>query len=332
MEQIQSHFGREFPLAMLFENGTVERMARILRKGFTAPPDSPLAPMKPGGSRRPLFFVHVGSGNVLAYVDLVRHLHPDQPFYGIQDPHLHSDEPPQLSIEEMASAYIELIREVQPTGPYALGGWSFGGIVAYEMAQQLSRMGEQVSRLFLLDTSAPEIVIGIAHRTTDAVLLTILAMEVGLDISLADLEGLDSDEQLSIIGDKMAQLRPILGKKEKTIAHFKSQLAIFRSRVVAICNYKPARYSGRVLFFNATATDGVQERHGLVGFTVNDPSKGWGSLVTGPFEIKYVSESHHGFARGAHAKYVAGAIEESLAAIDKDAVSSVLKTEVAVLG
>ncbi|HEY6331493.1 MAG TPA: amino acid adenylation domain-containing protein, partial [Blastocatellia bacterium] len=145
MGQIQAHFGKEFPLATLFENGTVERLARILRKGFTAPPNSPLAPMKPGGSRRPLFFVHVGSGNVLAYVDLVRHLHVDQPFYGIEDPNLHSDEAPALSIEEMASAYIELIRQVQPAGPYSLGGWSFGGIVAYEMAQQLSRMGEEVS-------------------------------------------------------------------------------------------------------------------------------------------------------------------------------------------
>ncbi|MDX6271914.1 MAG: hypothetical protein QOD28_3137, partial [Acidobacteriota bacterium] len=136
MGEIQKQFGRELPLAILFEQPTVEHLAKALHQQFETLPHSPLVPLQPQGSRRPLFFVHVGSGQVLCYLELARQLGTDQPFYGLQDTSLYTPQAadlsmPDIPIEKMAAYYIESLRAVQPEGPYLLGGWSFGGLIAY---------------------------------------------------------------------------------------------------------------------------------------------------------------------------------------------------------
>src|SRR6185295_18712292 len=112
---------------------------------------SPLVPVQPKGSRPPLFLVHGAGGDVLwGYANLAKHLHPEQPLYGIKSRgRLGLDEFDRL--EEMASYYLEEIRAVQPRGPYYLGGYCFGGNVAYEMARQLRERGEQVAFVALID-------------------------------------------------------------------------------------------------------------------------------------------------------------------------------------
>ena len=120
-----------------------------------AGPWSPLVAMKPSGSRPPFFCVHALFGSVFPYHHLALHLGREQPFYGLQARGLDGAHPPLETIGEMASAYIVAIRSVQPRGPYHLGGYSFGGLVAYEMAQQLLRLGERVAVLAMLGTGAP---------------------------------------------------------------------------------------------------------------------------------------------------------------------------------
>jgi thioesterase domain-containing protein len=93
--------------------------------------------MKPGGDRAPLFCVHSGVGFALPYLGLAKHLGAEYPLYGLQDPSVTELAPPPRSVVEMADDYIRRIKRVQPEGPYHVMGWSFGGIVAYEIAARL---------------------------------------------------------------------------------------------------------------------------------------------------------------------------------------------------
>src|SRR5262249_55554656 len=110
---------------------------------------------QPTGSKPPFFLVHPSGGMVFCYTLLVRYLDPDQPCYGLQMRGLEDGQIPYISIEDMASEYIMALQEVQPHGPYFLGGWSLGGLVAFEMAQQLLRQGQENALLALLDSMAP---------------------------------------------------------------------------------------------------------------------------------------------------------------------------------
>ncbi|MFE0738809.1 amino acid adenylation domain-containing protein [Streptomyces sp. NPDC058855] len=111
-----------------------------------------LLPLSPDGARRPLFCVHPGTGVGWAYAGLARHLGPDQPLYALQARALSDPGHRPESVEEMADAYLERIRQVQPWGPYRLLGWSFGGLVAHTMAVRLREAGERVELLALMDT------------------------------------------------------------------------------------------------------------------------------------------------------------------------------------
>jgi thioesterase domain-containing protein len=152
-DRIVREFGRDVPLEVLFQRPTIGDLAAVLLEWTDEIPTSPLVPMQPLGSKRPLFFIHPLSGAVWPYYTLASLMDKDQPFYAIQDPGLYTDRDPHGTLEEMAAEYIETIRTVQPEGPYRIGGWSGGGLIAYEIAQQLVRAGEEVSRLVLVCVS-----------------------------------------------------------------------------------------------------------------------------------------------------------------------------------
>jgi non-ribosomal peptide synthetase component F/thioesterase domain-containing protein/acyl carrier protein len=146
---IEKRFGKRLPLATLFQAPTIAQLVARLNEDSTQ--WSSLVPIQPAGSRPPFFCVHAVGGNVLEYYDLARYLGSDQPFYGLQSRGLHGEEP-HTAIAEMARHYLNEIRNVQPDGPYFIGGRSLGGIIAYEMACQLRAGGEEVSLLALLDS------------------------------------------------------------------------------------------------------------------------------------------------------------------------------------
>ena len=103
----------------------------------------------------PLFFVHPIGGGISCYAPLTRHLNPDWSFYSIRALGLEDDSLPIEDIQTMAGCYIQAIQNIQPKGPYFLGGWSMGGVVAYEMALQLIQQQQTVSGLILVDSPAP---------------------------------------------------------------------------------------------------------------------------------------------------------------------------------
>lgn len=150
-------FGKHLPLPTLFQRATIEQLATLLRnngKDRLRPEWSSLVAIQSEGSKRPFFCVHGVGGNVLLFRTLARYLGPDQPLYGLQSAGLDGERLPHTSVEEMAAHYITEISSVQPEGPYLLGGLSFGGVVAFEMARQLHRQGREVGCVVLLDASA----------------------------------------------------------------------------------------------------------------------------------------------------------------------------------
>jgi amino acid adenylation domain-containing protein/non-ribosomal peptide synthase protein (TIGR01720 family) len=174
--QLQDALGEKIPLAAIFNAPTVFELAGYLAQNHpdgvaqllgvpvstrvSTVPESPvgpttLVPIQPYGSKPPLFCIHPAGGIVFPYYTLAHYLGKDQPLYGIQDPGLYHTQSAPKSIEAMAVHYLEALKTVQPEGPYRLLGWSAGGVVAYEMAQQLIRQGHTVDRLIILDTGAP---------------------------------------------------------------------------------------------------------------------------------------------------------------------------------
>jgi aspartate racemase len=152
MHRIEQTLGQRLPLAALLQAPTVEQFAKQLRQEGWSASWSSLVAIQPDGSRVPFFCVHGVGGNVLGFRDLARHLGNDQPFYALQPQGLDGQRPCLTSVPEMADRYIREIRRVQPEGPYRIGGYSFGGLVAYEMAQQLRAQEQEVSLLALFDT------------------------------------------------------------------------------------------------------------------------------------------------------------------------------------
>ena len=153
--QIEKIAGRKFPLVTLFQAPTVEQLARVLcRETPATRVRSLLVPIQPQGSKPPLFLVHGAGGDVLwGYANLAAHLDPEQPVYGIKSRGQAGLEE-FTNLEEMASCYVAEMLGLQPHGPYYVGGYCFGGNVAYEMARQLHARGESVALVALLD-SAP---------------------------------------------------------------------------------------------------------------------------------------------------------------------------------
>jgi amino acid adenylation domain-containing protein len=152
--QIKATLGVELPLASLFQAPTVAGQAELLSPKGAYSPWSTLVPVKPTGSRPPLFCVHGHYGQVLFCRNLAEHLSPDQPLYGLQSQGL-TGAPAHGTVPEMAAAFIKEIRTLQSTGPYLLAGYCLGGIIAFEMAQQLRAVGQDVGLLAMFNSYPP---------------------------------------------------------------------------------------------------------------------------------------------------------------------------------
>jgi amino acid adenylation domain-containing protein/FkbM family methyltransferase len=156
VSQIRDVFGVDLPLATLLQASTIAGLAGILRKEEWTPSWSSLVPIRPGGSKPPLYLMHAHGGNVLEYHALANLLEPDQPVYAFQSRGLNGHIVKDLSLEEMASAYIEELRSFQPKGPYYLGGFCLGGLLALEAAQQLMAAGQEVALVVVIQSMHPD--------------------------------------------------------------------------------------------------------------------------------------------------------------------------------
>lgn len=154
MANIEKETGKRLPLAILFENSTIEKLALTLQiDGKSVTWDS-LVPIKPKGNKTPIYIVHGAGLNVLLFNTLAMHMDAEQPVYGMQAKGLNGIDEPLSRIEDIAAHYISSIRVQNPDGPYALAGFSFGGIIAWEMARQMEELNLEVQMLAMFDTYA----------------------------------------------------------------------------------------------------------------------------------------------------------------------------------
>jgi amino acid adenylation domain-containing protein len=315
--KIRRHFGQKLPLATLLDSRTIENLARVLLTRPEVPPAAHLAPIQPRGSRRPLFCVHPGHGSVSSYLALARYLGPDQPFFGLQAQDLDREGDPYLSVEELAARYLAEITSLAPRGPYLLAGWSFGGLVAFEMAQQLRRRGEEVAGLALLDTRTPAVnapLVGIQPEIMSSYILLEHAKNIAglsardLPLAPADLAGLDLQQQLDRIMTAL-DLRSLPAEVDtETIRRY---LELRLARFEAIKNYVPEPYDGRLTLFRATDvyTDtALEEAAEIFIEAARNPSYGWDEIARSPIDLRPVPGDHETLIREPHVRELALAL------------------------
>ncbi len=252
MSQIQRLFGVDLPLSTLFEGATIASLAAVLRQQEAAITQTPLVEIQPEGSNPPFFCVHPSGGEVLCYMNLARHLGADQPVCGLRalDPDAHT------SLEEMARAYIEALRTVQQHGPYFLGGWSMGGVIAFEMARQLEERGEHIAFLGLFDSHLPPHQIDDEHTLLTKFVSDLAGMsDVAFSFGEDEPSAADSEAQLQhfLLDAQRANILP----PGVDASYIKRQFLIFKQNLKALCAYQPRPYGGHITLYQASAfTDG----------------------------------------------------------------------------
>ncbi|WP_330327767.1 type I polyketide synthase [Streptomyces pseudovenezuelae] len=203
----------------------------------------PLLPLRAEGTATPLFCVHPGAGVAWRYTGLLPHLGGDQPVYGIQATGLDGTRPPATDAAAMVAHYLDLVRQVQPRGPYRLLGWSYGGFVAHAMACALQRDGEQVELLAMLDAPQPH---GTAHDA-DAAERQVAAL-------LSRVAGLPVDAQAPVeaVLDRIgARVAADPASVPVTRAEAGAIAAVMRNNLRIAPQFAPGTYRGDVLFFSA---------------------------------------------------------------------------------
>ncbi|HEX4851336.1 MAG TPA: amino acid adenylation domain-containing protein, partial [Puia sp.] len=153
MKKLEEKTGQRLPITALFEAPTVEKLSLMLHLDKKSISWKSLVPIKPNGSKPTLYIVHGSGLTVLIFSALAKGMDPDQPVFGLQARGLNGEDPLD-TIEDIAAYYISEILEQNPDGPFCLAGYSFGGVVAFEMAKQLAAMGKEIKMLAIFDTNA----------------------------------------------------------------------------------------------------------------------------------------------------------------------------------
>lgn len=152
MTEIEKETGKRLPLASFFENSTVAKLAKKLTSNEEENEWNALVPIKTSGSKDPIYLIHGGGLNVLFYKPIVNYLDNDQPIYGFQALGLYKRHHDVKSVEEISAIYIKDLLKANPEGPYCLAGYSLGGIIAFEMAKQLTEINKNVKFIAIVDT------------------------------------------------------------------------------------------------------------------------------------------------------------------------------------
>jgi thioesterase domain-containing protein len=278
-------YAAAIPPQIIFERPTIDLLAQYLRQEVALLPPSCLIPIKARGSRPPLFCVHPGGGLVHSYIDLARHLDPDQPLYAFQAGGLDDDRALVTDLVEMARNYVSAMRAFAPHGPYHLAGLSLGSTVVFEMAQQLHAMGESVGLLAILDGKyvadehgwtgdrmPPEILEWEEMHVRDE-------LEVIWSLDEETIAAMTSEERLAryLALEKQAGRVP----RDVSVDQFARLLRVYGTNVRARHAYQPRPYPGRLTLFRTDVPADLDEAYG------------WRALARGGVDI-HPFEGEHG--------------------------------------
>jgi amino acid adenylation domain-containing protein len=259
-----------------------------------------LAPLKPDGARTPIFMVHPPGGIVICYRELAQQMPEEQPLLAIRSRGLHGREELPATVEAMAADYIEAIKRAQAEGPYVVGGWSLGGIIGYEIAQQLLAAGDEVKRLILLDSTIP----AGATDLVDSAEQSNVGLEYGIDMSLDELSELKADDQLPFLWQHAINLGVLSDETPKEVVTqvLRDLKALFHHHVQLTSQYRLQPLDASVLLV----------RPSDVPFQVQTSrDRGWGKLVR-EVQVEFVSGHHHSMVQMPQVGQLAELIEQNL--------------------
>ncbi len=298
MVAVEKRFGVRVPLATFAMAPTVAALAERLRSQDAVAAFDSVVPIRTEGTRRPIFLVHPLGGNVLCYVRLARHLPADQPVYALQAAGSEPGTEPIDTMSGLARSYLEAIRRIQPEGPYRLGGWSFGGFVAFEMAWQLHNSGtDEVEQLVLLDSIAPDP--GERPEVADRAMLEwffweLIWVDRGGDASIEPLpDTLENDEErLDFIAERAAAAGILAPATARTAV--RRLFRVYKANWGALRDYLPGPLPVDVTLVKATGPlpDALKPMHGAARTLHQDPFNGWSTLTSGEVRLIEVAGDH----------------------------------------
>ncbi len=308
MGRIRRQLGVEVRVSTLFAAPTLEALARSLRRLRPDGPVSPLVEIQPGDASRPaLFLVHPLGGHVLCYLQLARELGRDQPVYGLQDPNVHQTGEPRFDLAEVVGGYARALRAVQPRGPYRLGGWSIGGVVAQELARRLEEEGEEIALLLLIDSVPREAAGEVDRLGDDAGLLAWFAGQ--LQVPLAEGDDLPLERRVCAVLEaaKAAGRLPADFAAEQAHRIF----ALYLTERLALREHTPRPCACPIVLIRAAEGVSEEKEQG------QEIGLGWHEASRAELEIVVVPGSHHALMEEPHVLPLAREIRARLdAAVD----------------
>ena len=283
--KIEDKFGVKMPIEN-FANGEIKTLAKNIVDSKNKKQDkSPLVALQTKGSRSNLFLVHPIGGNAYCYTYLAEELAGEIPVYSFRI----VDEKSKKSIKEMASEYIEAMKKVQKSGPYYLGGWSFGGIVAFEMARQLVESGEEVKKVILIESVLIDDSESIKDEKILAEFISNLASIYNKNVKVSEDEfkGMSSEEMKN-------HYIKILKREGMFVEEYKDYLLdtffqLYKNNIIAGKEYKPKVYDGDVLIIKGEV---LAENFAARYPKIKEKFAGWDKFTSKKPEVRYSQGLH----------------------------------------
>ncbi|MGY4710009.1 amino acid adenylation domain-containing protein [Mycolicibacterium sp. CBM1] len=309
---IEQRFGVSVPMSMLAAGATVADLAKRVRHRGAVALD-PVVPLKPAGERPPLFLVHPIGGTVLCYADLASHLPADQPLYALQAAGIEPGTTATDSVPRMAADYLRAIRRIQPRGPYHIGGWSLGGLIAFEMARQLSEAGDELGSVLLLDTMTLRA--GTPAEVPAEQLYSFFFAELlwGTAGSVTTLPAIpssvDSDEAaLDYILAAAVEHGALPGVGSRPL--LRRLFGTFRACWRAAADYRPTACALDVTLLRASEPlpPTLRHAHDAAGSRYGEAANGWERYVEGRLEVRDVPGDHLSMVTEPHVAVLATAL------------------------
>jgi amino acid adenylation domain-containing protein len=289
------------PQSALLRAPTIATFAAIARGESESSTDSALLTVQKGGAEPPVFLVHGLSGGILFSWDIARELGPERPFYAVEGVPRLDYIPGRVRVEDLATEYRDLIRTVRPNGPYTICGFSFGGLVAFEIAKQLIAQGEEVAFLGLIDAHAP------GYPNVHP-----LVRRMGEHFTA--LYEMPREKWPTYFAKRLrfvrSAIRDRIGrpKDQKATTKRPRTSLMFEAFRIAARTYAPGVYPGETYLFRAKLRIPVRNP---------DPEHGWGPYVSGPLHVKPIPGHHLSCIREPNVAVLARAFADALLASER---------------
>jgi amino acid adenylation domain-containing protein len=312
--RIEQELGRELTITEFFQKPTIRDVVQMLEREQREELPT-LVPIQRGGHRTPVFFVHALGGDISYYNRVAQYVGDDQPFYALQAPYP-IDLEEYVPMEKMASHYVDEICKAYPLGPYHLGGYSFGSVVAFAMAQELKRRGREVGLLILLEGGSPRLLKnmqGSIALMTIAGLARDLARLAGVDIDLPhdEVQKLGLETGMEVILEKLRNAKLLSNKVGVPWMRRYIRGSLLRSD--AVKNYDPDVYDGVITLIRSEKSEPESEKALMeMGVDVHNPTLGWEQLTTKPLVVRHVPGYHVTMVEEPYVQVLAGHIRSRL--------------------